>query len=235
MKKPMIMAVLAAALVLSSCSSGVKQEDYDSMKSSLEAQVAEENQAKESVQTQLSEAESSADSAIASLSAEYEQISVEYASYKESMSAYEGLSAAEAEARRIEAESVSQAEADSIAAAESESIAQAEAEAAAGYETGITYSQLARTPDDYEGKLIKFKGKVVQVINGTSEIQIRLAVNNDYDNILYCSYNPDIVSSRVLEDDKITVYGKSVGLISYKSTMGGTITIPAAVLDKIDQ
>ena len=49
MKKPMIMAVLAAALVLSSCSSGVKQEDYDSMKSSLEAQVAEENQAKESV------------------------------------------------------------------------------------------------------------------------------------------------------------------------------------------
>ena len=76
---------------------------------------------------------------------------------------------------------------------------------------------------------------MVQVINGTSEIQIRLAVNNDYDHILYCSYNPDIVSSRVLEDDKITVYGKSVGLISYKSTMGGTITIPAAVIDKIDQ
>lgn len=235
MKKPMILAALATTLVLSACASSIKQEEYDSMKSSLEAQVAEENQAKESVQAELSEAESSADSAIASLSAEYDQLSSEYASYKESMSAYEGLSSAEAEARRIEAESVSQAEADSIAAAESESIAQSEAEAAAGYDTGITYNQLARTPDDYEGKLIKFKGKVVQVIDGTSEIQIRLAVNNDYDKILFCSYSPDIVSARILEDDKITVYGKFTGLISYKSTMGATITIPGAVLDKIDQ
>jgi hypothetical protein len=34
------------------------------------------------------------------------------------------------------------------------------------------------------------------------------------------------VSSRVLENDIITVMGVSAGLISYESTMGGTITIP---------
>lgn len=41
------------------------------------------------------------------------------------------------------------------------------AEEAQGYETGITYDQLARTPDDFKGKKVKFTGKVVQVIEGT--------------------------------------------------------------------
>ena len=34
------------------------------------------------------------------------------------------------------------------------------AEEAKGYETGITYDQLARTPDDFKGKKVKFYGKV---------------------------------------------------------------------------
>ena len=108
------------------------------------------------------------------------------------------------------------------------------AEDAQGYETGITYDQLARTPDDYMGKKVKFYGKVVQVIEGDS-IQIRLAVDDNYDTILLGEYSKDIVSSRVLEDDYITIYGTSVGTISYKSTMGGTITIPGVYIDKIDQ
>src|SRR5699024_863073 len=35
-----------------------------------------------------------------------------------------------------------------------------------GYDTGITYDQLARTPDDYEGEKVKFSGKVLQVMEG---------------------------------------------------------------------
>ena len=104
-----------------------------------------------------------------------------------------------------------------------------------GYETGITYDNLARTPDDYQGKKVKFYGKVLQVLEGDGEIQIRLAVNDDYDTVLFGSYDSTIVSSRVLEDDEITIYGTSVGLISYDSTMGGKITIPAVLIDKIDQ
>lgn len=56
-----------------------------------------------------------------------------------------------------------------------------------------------------------------------------------YDTILLGGYDSSIVSSRVLEDDEITIYGTSMGLISYQSTMGGTITIPAVRIDKIDQ
>lgn len=102
------------------------------------------------------------------------------------------------------------------------------AEEARGYETGITYDQLARTPDDFKGKKVKFYGKVVQVIEGSGSVQIRLAVDDNYDTILLGEYSSSTVSSRVLEDDYITIYGTSVGTISYKSTMGGTITIPGA-------
>lgn len=109
------------------------------------------------------------------------------------------------------------------------------AEEAKGYETGITYDQLARTPDDYMGKKVKFSGKVIQVIEGDDSVQIRLAVDNNYDTILLGEYTTSTVSSRVLDDDQITIYGTSVGTISYQSTMGGKITIPGVYIEKIDQ
>ena len=111
----------------------------------------------------------------------------------------------------------------------------AEEEEKKGYDTGITYNQIARTPDDYKGKKIKFKGKVVQVMEGDGEVQIRLAVGGDYDKIIYGVYDSSIVSSRVLEDDNITIMGLSAGLLTYQSTMGGEITIPSMLIEKIDQ
>lgn len=96
------------------------------------------------------------------------------------------------------------------------------------YKTGITYDQVARTPDDYEGKKMQFTGRVIQVIEDKSETQIRLAVDGNSDNIILVGFDPDILNgSRVLEDDLVTVSGTSVGTVSYKSTMGGKITIPA--------
>lgn len=111
----------------------------------------------------------------------------------------------------------------------------AEEEAKKGYDTGITYNQIARTPDDYKGKKVKFKGKVIQVMEGDGEVQIRLAVGGNYDNIIYGVYDSNIVSSRVLEDDYITIMGLSAGLLTYQSTMGGEITIPSMLIEKIDQ
>lgn len=113
----------------------------------------------------------------------------------------------------------------------------AAAPAGAEYETGITYDNLSRNPDEYKGKLVKFQGKVVQLIEDISsdEIQIRFAVDGNYDKMLYCGYDKTIVNSRILEDDTITIYGTSIGLISYESTMGGTITIPAVYIDLIEQ
>lgn len=104
-----------------------------------------------------------------------------------------------------------------------------------GYNTGITYEQLARTPDKLMGKAVKFHGKVIQVIEGDTEVQMRFAVNDDYDKILYCAISKDnLKGTRILENDKITIYGLSNGLITYDSTMGGKISIPGVLIVKYE-
>lgn len=110
----------------------------------------------------------------------------------------------------------------------------AEEEEKKGYDTGIRYKDLARNPENYVGKKIKFQGKVAQVMEGDGEVQIRLAVGGSYDDIIYCVYDSSIVSSRVLEGDYITVMGVSTDLLTYTSTMGGEITIPSMLVEKID-
>lgn len=103
------------------------------------------------------------------------------------------------------------------------------------YDTGITYNQLSRTPDEYEGKKVKFKGRVLQVIEGNYGMtSLRVATSGRYDNVIYVKYLSSIVESRVLEDDTITIYGTSEGLMSYESTGSGTITIPSISVDYIN-
>lgn len=104
-----------------------------------------------------------------------------------------------------------------------------------GYDTGITYSQLARTPDDYLAKKVKFSGKVVQVMEDGDSIGIRLAVDGDYDNIILGTFDSSIISERILEDDYITVYGLSAGIYTYESTMGASISVPSMTIDKISR
>ncbi len=239
------LCIMGVCLMLSGCSTGVSQEEYESV-SALASSALSEKEALENEKEILEGEKESLEGEKESLSVEIAAISLEYSTYKESMEPYEGLSEAEANARKIEAES--KADAESIAMEESKAAKRAAdrasreakeasiaAQEALGYETGITYDQLARTPNDFIGFKIKFKGKVIQVLEGDDIVQIRLAVNKNYDTILYCEYEKSLVSSRVLEDDIITIYGVSTGLLSYKSTMGGTITIPSATVDRIDQ
>ena len=98
----------------------------------------------------------------------------------------------------------------------------------------IDYNELARNPDSYIGKSLTYSGKVIQVIEGDTETQHRIAVNGNYDKVIYVGYPKSIVTSRILEDDYVTIYGMSLGLYSYQSTMGGQITIPAIYLDRIE-
>lgn len=134
---------------------------------------------------------------------------------------------------KADAEEKAKAEAEEKAAAAEK--AAAEEEERMGYDTGITYDQLARTPDDYIFEKVKFRGKVVQVIEGDGITQIRFAVNGDYDQILFGEFDATAVDSRVLEDDTITIRGLSSGLITYDSTMGGSISIPGVSINEIEQ
>ncbi|MED0986681.1 hypothetical protein P4T53_18250 [Bacillus paramycoides] len=71
-------------------------------------------------------------------------------------------------------------------------------------------------------------------MEGKGETQLRVAVNGNYDKVLYVAYKSDIINSRVLENDNVTIKGKSAGIYTYKSTMGGEISVPAMLVEKID-
>ncbi len=206
-------------LIRSSKADKAKINTLESEKQELQAQVDSQNE-------ELEELKNGADATLVKIKNAYEEkdwdtvISLAgelHSKYNGSDADKEGQTLAEQ----------AQAELDAAAAKAAE-------EEAKGYETGITYDQLARTPDDYIGKKVKFSGKVVQVLEGDDTVDIRLAVNSDHNTILYGVYDKKITSSRVLEDDIITVYGTSLGTISYKSTFGGTITIPGIVVSKIE-
>lgn len=113
--------------------------------------------------------------------------------------------------------------------------AAAEKEAAkANYSSDYTYEQLARNPDTYEGNLVKFKGKVLQAETSSNISYLRLAINSDYDTVLFVTYDSSVISYRLLEDDIVTVYGESQGIYSYEAVSGATITIPWVRADIIE-
>lgn len=99
----------------------------------------------------------------------------------------------------------------------------------------ITYSQLARTPDDYVGNKITFEGKVIQVSESSysDTVHLRVATSDDYNKVMLIEYDSSILSSRILEDDEIRFYGTSTGLYTYESTLGKSVTIPAATVEHI--
>ncbi|MEL5939068.1 hypothetical protein WN865_05815 [Tetragenococcus halophilus] len=102
------------------------------------------------------------------------------------------------------------------------------------YDTGITYDDLARNPDDNKFENVTLSGTIIQVLEGSSSSQYRLAVDDNYDNIVLIDIPEKLLDSRVLEDDILTIYGESEGTVDYESTMGGNITVPFVSVDKFE-
>ena len=101
------------------------------------------------------------------------------------------------------------------------------------FKSDVSYDEIARHPNDYDGELLTYSGEVAQVIEGDGTTELRIAVDGDYDDIIYGIYDNRILDSRLLEDDKIQFYGESCGIISYQSTLGATISIPSISIYKI--
>lgn len=96
------------------------------------------------------------------------------------------------------------------------------------------YTDVARTPDAYKGSKIAFTGKVIQVVEGTTETNLRVATDGSYGDVVFVGYDPDIMGgTRVLEDDNITMYGTCIGLYTYTSTLNASISLPGMYVDHI--
>ena len=247
--KKRLTAIIALALFSVLCSCGVSKTDYEHALSQRESLQTEN----EELNNQLRAWEASYNA----LDAKYSELETKYIELQHNASDWLKLTEdekaaklAQAEADRIaaeEAEKKAKEERDAAeAAAAEEARKKAEAEEAKkeeeekrGYETGITYDNLARNPDDYQGKKVKFTGQVLQVFELTDEIQVRLATKDSgwgtyYEDVVYLYFRSALISSRILEDDVITVYGTAQGLHSYTTVMGATVTLPLIQVDKIE-
>jgi len=100
--------------------------------------------------------------------------------------------------------------------------------------TKLDYKAVARDPDAHEGDLITFSGKVLQVMESGKYITFRISSKGNYDNVVYCNYEAPENYKRILEDDKVTVYGTCTGIYTYETIMGGSVTIPSCTIDRIE-
>lgn len=102
----------------------------------------------------------------------------------------------------------------------------------------ISYKNLARSPKEYEGTKVKFKGKVVQVCSEASSPRYystyRVATANGYDDVVYIYVDNYGSDSRILEDDWITFYGEYDGLYEYTTVLGANKTIPSVKVKYLD-
>ena len=101
------------------------------------------------------------------------------------------------------------------------------------------YKEIARNPDNYKGKKVKFTGEVIQVQEGfLNTVVLRINVTkNEYDfyeDTIYCTYTYSENESKILEEDIITLYGECKGDTTYTSIFGQSITIPKVEIKYIE-
>lgn len=98
----------------------------------------------------------------------------------------------------------------------------------------LDYKAVSRDPDSYKGTMIKFTGKILQVIECDDYINFRITSRGNYDDVVYCTYKRPENYKRFLEDDKVEVWATSTGIYSYTTVMGSEVTIPSCIVDRIE-
>lgn len=97
----------------------------------------------------------------------------------------------------------------------------------------VSYEDIARNPNEYDGSQIKVTGKVTQVSEGvlsSANTYLVSVTRNEYDfweDNVYVTYTPAENESRILEDDIVTFYGEYSGVTTYVSVLGSKVTVPA--------
>lgn len=218
MKKKFI-AVVMCAVLLTGCS---KANDNTTEKDAQIQSLTNENITLKSKNKELTTANSDINASLAQYEQELTSLQKEYDELTSETKPYLDLSENEREAFVETAKQAAQQKEE-----------ETREEEAKGYNTGITYEQLSRYPDDYKGKKVKFSGSVLQILEGTSSNSIRMSTNGAYDDVILASYSKSMVNGRLLEGDEVVIYGKYAGLYTYTTVMGSSLTVPLVIVDII--
>lgn len=99
------------------------------------------------------------------------------------------------------------------------------------YNTGITVKDMARDKDGLAGSLVTFSGKIIQIMQGYGYNQYRMAVDDDYDQVILIEISDDQLETNILEDDFITIQGVSFGNVEYETVIGAKKSVPGVIVD----
>lgn len=94
------------------------------------------------------------------------------------------------------------------------------------------FKEIQRNPDDFINEPYTFGGTVIQVSEGDIYNNYRIAIDDDYDNIVLVEIVALTNDNRILEDDNVTIYSQYEGLTTYESVSGSDITVPKFFSDK---
>jgi len=90
----------------------------------------------------------------------------------------------------------------------------------------VTYDDLFRNNEVHVGKIVYYRGEVVQVMDaGGDQFQLRVNLTEDsffWTDPVFVQYS----GPRILDDDIVEFVAEVVGLMTYKAALGGEITIP---------
>lgn len=107
------------------------------------------------------------------------------------------------------------------------------------YNSGLTYEDLARSPDKYKGEKVMLKGEVFQVVEPSffdNKVTLMIWVTQTeygwWEDTVYARIRLDENDERILKEDIITFYGTSDGLQSYINSISGKVSVPKIEIDK---
>ncbi len=78
---------------------------------------------------------------------------------------------------------------------------------------------------EYASKL-QVTGTVIQAMKSDQGMNLRLAINDDYDQVVLITIEDSDYQDVIAENDNVTVYGLNAGLVSYETVMGNEQTVP---------
>ena len=101
----------------------------------------------------------------------------------------------------------------------------------------VSYEDLMRYSESYEGKWVCFEGEVVQVVSDIPNMELRISTKKDewigyLEDVVYL-YSGDYSGERLLEGDLIQFCGKSTGILIYEAVLGNQMSIPKIETDEL--
>lgn len=95
----------------------------------------------------------------------------------------------------------------------------------------IDYAGLMRDSEANLGKLVYYRGKIVQVSEEDGDYVLRIATRGTYEDVIMASYSGE----RLLDGDTVDLWGIFIGLISYEAVLGNQITVPGISVQHLER